>query len=271
MIYVISDIHNKYDAFMKLLEKVEFSADDILIINGDAIDRSGHAARIIKFILEHKEQIRFVLGNHEKLFVDAYETGELFTPMVKQTKKGFFGRTSEVKRHENEKVDQWFYVGGMQTFDSMIRYRLNTGRDILNDFYNYLKEQPNHLVIDDNLFVHAGPSIYNMPSTKEQLVTWVKAQSTNDLVWDREFYERAILKGQVKDIPMNIFIGHTSVVKSKSHRIYGIKKAYRRDYKNGNSIINTDFSSDKEDESLAIYCLDTGKLYRKLYDDILIY
>lgn len=269
MIYVISDIHNKYDAFMNLLEKVNFSEDDTLIINGDIIDRRGHAAKVIKFVLEHKNQIHFIIGNHEKMFIDAYETGELFRPMVKHTKKKIFGRKSEVKRHENEKVDQWFYVGGMQTFDSMIRYRLNTGEDILNNFYNYLKEQKDYFVLDDNLFVHASPKIYNMPQTKEELVKWVENQKTNDLVWDRDFYEKAILKGQIKNIPMNIFIGHTSVVKSRSHRIYGIKRAYRRNFKNGYSIINTDFSSDKDDESLAIYCLDTGKLYRKLYDDIM--
>lgn len=269
MIYVISDIHNKFDSFMDLLEKVNFSEEDTLIINGDVIDRTGHAARVIKFILEHQNQIHFVIGNHEQMFIEAYETGELFKPMTNHTKKNFFGRKSQVKRHDNEKVDQWFYVGGMQTFDSMIRYNLNTGEDILNNFYNYLKEQKYYLVMGDNLFVHAGPNIYKMPQTKEELESWVKNQRARDLIWDREFYEKAILKGHVKNIPMNIFIGHTSVVKSRSHRIYGIKRAYRRDFKNGYSIINTDFSSDKDDESLAIYCLDTGKLYRKLYDDII--
>lgn len=271
MIYVVSDIHNKYDSFMTLLDEVKFSPEDTLIINGDAIDRSGHAAKVIKFILDHKEQIHFVIGNHEHMFIDAYETGELFKPMVKHTKKKLFGRKSEVKRHENEKVDQWFYVGGMQTFDSMVRYRLNTGVDILNNFYNYLKEQKDHFVLGDNLFVHASPKLYKMTDNKEDLIKWVEEHPTKDLIWDREFYEKAILKGQIKSIPMNIFIGHTSVVKSRNHRIYGIRKAYRRNFKNGYSIINTDFSSDKDDESLALYCLDTGKLYRKLYDDITVF
>lgn len=41
MMYVVSDIHNKYDSLMDLLDKVKFSKEDTLVINGDLIDREG--------------------------------------------------------------------------------------------------------------------------------------------------------------------------------------------------------------------------------------
>ena len=37
--YVISDIHGQFDAFMKLIEKIEFGYDDEMYILGDVIDR----------------------------------------------------------------------------------------------------------------------------------------------------------------------------------------------------------------------------------------
>ena len=39
MIYVMSDIHGKYDKFIKMLELIEFSENDELYILGDIFDR----------------------------------------------------------------------------------------------------------------------------------------------------------------------------------------------------------------------------------------
>ena len=38
-VYVVSDIHNDADRFKLLLEKINFSKDDILIVAGDIFDR----------------------------------------------------------------------------------------------------------------------------------------------------------------------------------------------------------------------------------------
>ena len=38
-VYVVSDIHNDTDRFKLLLEKINFSKDDILIVAGDIFDR----------------------------------------------------------------------------------------------------------------------------------------------------------------------------------------------------------------------------------------
>ncbi|MGL4741161.1 MAG: metallophosphoesterase [Sarcina sp.] len=271
MIYVVSDMHNDFETFKALLNRVNFSSEDTLIINGDAIDRKDDATKMIKFILEHESQIKFIIGNHEQMFIDAYETGELLKPLKKKLKRNFFGRRVELFEHENEVVDHWLNSGGMNTFDSMIGHMMHTNENILNDFYNYLKRQRYYLVLGDNLFVHAGPNLKSDNHDRLSLIEWVENQHVEDLLWDREFYEEGMIGKKIKDLPMNIFIGHTSVVKSRNHRKFGVQRAYRKDYPSGFSAINTDFSTDKDDKSMALYCLDDGRLYRKLYEDITVF
>ncbi|MGL4760669.1 MAG: metallophosphoesterase [Sarcina sp.] len=268
MMYVASDIHNNYDSLKALLNKVNFSKNDTLVINGDLIDREGDAVKVIQFVLENREQIQFIIGNHEQLFIDAYETGELLKPLHKKIKRTFFGKRVEVFKHDNETVDHWLNSGGMHTLDAMIGHTLETGENIINEFYNYLKEQKYYRILGDNLFVHASPNIYGPTFDRGELIEWMKDQKPEKLLWNRDFYEEGMLGGDVKDIPMNIYIGHTSVVKSRNHRRFGVKRASSKTYPSGYKIVNTDFSSTSKDKSMALYSVEKDILYHKMYDDI---
>ncbi len=39
MIYTMADIHGQYDKYIAMLEKINFSKNDILFVLGDVIDR----------------------------------------------------------------------------------------------------------------------------------------------------------------------------------------------------------------------------------------
>ena len=69
--YVISDIHGQFDAFMKLLEQINFDYDDELYILGDVIDRGIKSMECIKWIME-QDNILTLLGNHELILYDGY-------------------------------------------------------------------------------------------------------------------------------------------------------------------------------------------------------
>ena len=72
MIYVTSDIHGCYDKFLKLLEEIKFSENDILYILGDIIDRGDKSIEMIKYVMKHNNII-MLLGNHESMMIEAYE------------------------------------------------------------------------------------------------------------------------------------------------------------------------------------------------------
>lgn len=69
--YVISDIHGQYDAFIKMMELIDFTDNDELYIVGDIIDRGDGGLDLIKWI-SHHDNVLPMLGNHELLFVDNY-------------------------------------------------------------------------------------------------------------------------------------------------------------------------------------------------------
>ncbi len=49
--YAVSDLHGQYKMFIKLLEKVGFSADDQLYMLGDAIDRGPDGIKILHHVM----------------------------------------------------------------------------------------------------------------------------------------------------------------------------------------------------------------------------
>ena len=63
-IYVVSDIHNDASGFKELLDKISFSKDDLLIINGDIFDRGDEPVELYFEILWHSN-IQVVQGNHD--------------------------------------------------------------------------------------------------------------------------------------------------------------------------------------------------------------
>ena len=61
-VYVVSDIHNDASGFKELLDKIAFSKDDLLIINGDIFDRGDEPVDLYFEILKHSN-IQVVQGN----------------------------------------------------------------------------------------------------------------------------------------------------------------------------------------------------------------
>lgn len=68
MHYVISDIHNDYKRFCKMLDKIKFSDEDYLYIVGDVFDRSNHNPNPVDLyfkILSLGNRCSVIRGNHD--------------------------------------------------------------------------------------------------------------------------------------------------------------------------------------------------------------
>lgn len=68
--YVMSDIHGCYDELMKMLEKIQFSSDDTLIIAGDYMDRGSQSLEMLDWILDTPDNVILIKGNHDAEFVE---------------------------------------------------------------------------------------------------------------------------------------------------------------------------------------------------------
>lgn len=70
-IYCMSDIHNDYDSFREMLEKINFSKEDKLYINGDIFDRGYKPVELYFEILkyQYRNNITCIRGNHDLVFI----------------------------------------------------------------------------------------------------------------------------------------------------------------------------------------------------------
>lgn len=75
--FTVGDIHGCDIAFELLLELMELTSDDTLIVLGDAIDRGPNSARVVDMLLKLQQQCElvFILGNHEQMMLEALESG----------------------------------------------------------------------------------------------------------------------------------------------------------------------------------------------------
>lgn len=127
--YIMSDIHGCYREFIQMLDLIEFNENDELYILGDILDRGPEPLKVLDYIVGHKN-ITLLKGNHEKMFEEAYETGD---------------------------YSLWYYNGGQVTHEQLISDGLDKERQV----YNYIKGLPFIKVIDKFILVHAGLSYYS--------------------------------------------------------------------------------------------------------------
>ena len=69
MHYVISDIHGCYEEYKKLLEQIEFSAEDMLYVLGDTVDRGPEPMKVLLDMMMRPNVIP-ILGNHEYMALE---------------------------------------------------------------------------------------------------------------------------------------------------------------------------------------------------------
>ena len=63
--YCMSDIHNDYDSFVEMLNKISFSPQDKMYIVGDVFDRGMKPAELYREIRQH-DNIHVLRGNHDQ-------------------------------------------------------------------------------------------------------------------------------------------------------------------------------------------------------------
>ena len=68
MIYVCSDIHGRYDRWIRLLETINFGPKDTMYVLGDVIDRGPDGIRILLDIAK-RDNVTLFLGNHEHMML----------------------------------------------------------------------------------------------------------------------------------------------------------------------------------------------------------
>ena len=154
MIYVTSDIHGQYDSFKKLLEKINFNDNDTLYILGDIIDRGPQIIEIIREVIS-TPNIVMVLGNHEDMFLNYYDSKDIGDRIL------------------------WFRNGGNITYSALKSISENEVKDIVKYFKSLPIER--NIEVNGNRFqlVHGA---FVSDRKKEQLID---SAYRHRIIWGR--------------------------------------------------------------------------------------
>jgi len=149
--YVIGDIHGCINTLKKMIQDALHitKADEIFLL-GDYIDRGPDSKAVIDYIMLMQESgysVHCLMGNHEKLLLDALESSA------------------------NESI--WAYNGSYQTLKS---FGISSSSQLKSKYVNFLNTLHYYFELDDFIIVHAGLN-FNTPDP---------LSDTNAMLWIRD-------------------------------------------------------------------------------------
>ena len=178
--YIMSDIHGKYDKFLEMLKLIQFSDEDTLYILGDIFDRGEKPIEILEYIVG-KKNIKLLKGNHEDMFIEAYE-------------------------NDFRDLQLWFMNGGANTYYALC----DKGNKHMEEAYKYIKRLPYYYTLNygefSYLLCHAG---INVPKRNHgvhvpDLVDIMEYNCEDDFLWSRIHTETYNILENI-----NVICGHT--------------------------------------------------------------
>lgn len=107
MTYVMSDLHGRYDLYLKMLERIGFSDADTLYILGDFVDRGPDGFRILLDVMQ-RPNVRSLMGNHD--YYACAILGRLEAGMSDRDRAAL-----------SELIDAWHADGGDVTHKAFLR------------------------------------------------------------------------------------------------------------------------------------------------------
>ena len=144
--YVISDVHGNYEGYMKILERIHFSEEDTLYVNGDVIDRGMGGIKILQHMMM-QPNIYPILGNHE------YAAATCLRFLMKEITEESIG---DIDEETIKNLMEWQNIGGQCTMDAFHKLSCEEKQDIvdyLDEFSLYEEVSVNEKQF---VIVHAG-------------------------------------------------------------------------------------------------------------------
>lgn len=149
-IYAVGDIHGRLDLLVSLAEAIEYdnkargAADTTVILLGDLVDRGPDSSGVIKAarMWSQMRQMRFIMGNHEEMFLESFNDLETLRPFLK-----YGGRETLLSYPIDPLTYSAAELGELQElmFDAVPKEDLD-----------FLRGFEDSIIKGDYLFVHAG-------------------------------------------------------------------------------------------------------------------
>ncbi|MEI5907062.1 metallophosphoesterase family protein [Bacillus spongiae] len=210
----ISDIHGDLEKFEKLLKLVDYNKEqDQLLLLGDYVDRGPQSRAVLDKVIELKADGAIaLLGNHEKMMIEAFQTD----PMS---------------------LKRWFYNGGIKTLQNYgysiekddAKYWYTTEEfpdpiemnDDIQKHIEFLKELPYFYETDEHIFVHAGVHPETpLHSTDPYTLVWIREEFHNGYTGDKTVIFGHTPVNYLHESP-NVYFGKNKIIGIDGGCAYG--------------------------------------------------
>ncbi len=230
--YVMTDLHGNYDDYLAMLQSICFDKSDTLYILGDLCDRGPEAAKLYLDVM-NRENVFCIMGNHEKMAVDALEgmVGQGLADPALMANSNWFS------------IALWVENGGQSTAQSLLQLSPEDRARVLN----FIRELPLHRTLKlgdrEYVMVHGGLSGYTPEKALEDY-------DVDDLVWDRPDQKAHFWPGENKVL----LVGHTPTFYLQDQKPAAI-------YRGGGNVIFLDCGAAYKEYGgrLGCLCLETGE------------
>ena len=185
MNYCISDLHGRYDLYLKMLERIGFSEEDRLYILGDFVDRGEDGFKIILDCM-NRDNVIPIVGNHD------------LTAMYILSRLNA-GIPREAYADMEPMVRAWMMDGGRVTYNAFKALDKSDRRLVIaymDNFRNFAEVE-----VGGNIFVLCHGGIDNFCEDKP-----MEEYDLTDLVFCRMDYSRDYFKDRY------LVTGHTPTV-----------------------------------------------------------
>ncbi|MBO5305799.1 MAG: metallophosphoesterase [Clostridia bacterium] len=155
MTYVMSDIHGEYKAFLKMLEEIKFSDNDVLYIAGDFVDY-GEEPMALLCDVSMRANVIPVAGEHDLLAL------RMLTELDRLEKSGTMEAASD-------EMKQWLSGSGRSTLVGFHTLDEDMKEGILDYLSDMVLFEEVKVKGEEYLIVHAGLKDYDGKTPLEEL------------------------------------------------------------------------------------------------------
>lgn len=169
--YVMADLHGRYDAYMKILEKIQFSEDDMLYIVGDILDRGPNPIKIVLDLID-RPNVVCLAGNHEYMALQCLKflRKEVTDESLQQLGTDMI-----------EKILNWQLNGSASTINEFCRLDDQAREEVFEFISEFDLYEEVHVDDEVYLLVHAG-----LGNFSPDRPVW--EYEIDELVWERPDY-----------------------------------------------------------------------------------
>ncbi|MCR5208779.1 MAG: metallophosphoesterase [Lachnospiraceae bacterium] len=255
-IYILSDIHGHYEAFMRMLEQIKFSDRDFMYILGDVIDRGPDGVQLVQYIMD-RSNMELFLGNHELMMLNTIE-------YIRQKEQGLIREDPNDERLTPYEL--WVHPanGGVATYKAF--YKQNKKKQ--NSMERYLKslrlikrvkvgEVTYHLSHSYSLQKEFGQDFFYKGASKKQ---------AEMIVWESLFEKNGDPEADNQPKPFayandTYIVGHIFTQRYNHLDENGKGKIFKSDNYRGYKIIDLDCGMALNSKSSRLGCmsLNTGE------------